>query len=261
MVKRYVVVKRFLQIFGIKRRVDFKLLFHYKKCFLFAIKMMRKSNSQLNQDVFVACELRLWENSKRSRFFVEFGATDGMDYSNSYLFESFFGWDGIVVEPGKIWQESLTQNRNCNIDFRCVYENSRKKVLFNETPNAVLSTIKSFAENDMHSDIRKEGKEYYVETVSLSDLLQDYAAPKNIDYLSIDTEGSEYEILKNFNFKEYNFQVITVEHNYNQNRDRIYRLFVENGYKRILTEVSLYDDWYVLNEFEKNLGAVQNEKS
>lgn len=63
--KRYVVIKRFLQIFGIKRRVDFKLLFHYKKCILFAIKMMRRSNSQLNQDVFVACELRLWENSKK----------------------------------------------------------------------------------------------------------------------------------------------------------------------------------------------------
>lgn len=112
----------------------------------------------------------------------------------------------------------------------------------------------------MHSDSRKEGKEYYVETVSLNDLLQDYAAPKNIDYLSIDTEGSEYEILKNFNFKEYNFRVITIEHNYNQYRDKIHRLFAENGYRRILPEVSLYDDWYVLNEFKKNLESVQIEK-
>ena len=54
----------------------------------------------------------------------------------------------------------------------------------------------------MHSDSRKKGNEYHVETVNLKDLLDDYSAPRCIDYLSIDTEGSEYEILKNFNFNE-----------------------------------------------------------
>ena len=53
--------------------------------------MLRESNSQLNQDAFVACELRLWEKSNKPRFFVEFGATDGISHSNSYLFESDFG--------------------------------------------------------------------------------------------------------------------------------------------------------------------------
>ena len=44
---------------------------------------------------------------------------------------------------------------------------------------------------------------------------------KIIDYLSIDTEGSEYRILKAFNFERYTFRCITVEHNQTKNRDLI----------------------------------------
>ena len=66
-------------------------------------------------------------------------------------------------------------------------------------------------------------------------MLIKYNAPKFIDYLSIDTEGSEYEILKNFDFKSYKFRVITCEHNYNENREKIYELLTENGYERRFT--------------------------
>ena len=73
-------------------------------------------------------------------------------------------------------------------------------------------------------------------------------APKIIDYLSIDTEGSEYEILKNFDFKSYKLKVITCEHNYNENREKIYNLLSDNGYKRKLTKISKFEDWYILDE-------------
>jgi hypothetical protein len=45
-------------------------------------------------------------------------------------------------------------------------------------------------------------------------MLNKYNAPKIIDFLSIDTEGSEFKILKNFNFEAYKFRVICIEHNY-----------------------------------------------
>lgn len=54
----------------------------------------------------------------------------------------------------------------------------------------------------MHSNLRKKGKNYHVETVSLLDLLNEHNAPYEIDYLSIDTEGSEFDILKAFDFKK-----------------------------------------------------------
>ena len=49
----------------------------------------------------------------------------------------------------------------------------------------------------------KKGKKYRIKTISLEDLLLKYNAPVVIDYLSMDTEGSEYEILSAFNFDKY----------------------------------------------------------
>ncbi|MBK7635080.1 MAG: FkbM family methyltransferase [Saprospiraceae bacterium] len=60
----------------------------------------------------------------------------------------------------------------------------------------------------------------------------------HIDYLSIDTEGSEYDILSSFNFDRYTFGIITVEHNYTAYRDRIKDLLESKGYRRVLTNLS-----------------------
>jgi len=84
-----------------------------------------------------------------------------------------------------------------------------------------------------------------VQTVSLEDLLKKNNAPKYIDYLSIDTEGSEYEILSAFNFDEFNIKVITVEHNFTHQRELIFTLLTKHGYKRKYDYVSEFDDWYV----------------
>ena len=54
--------------------------------------------SQINQDIFVLYTLD-W---KREGYFVEFGATNGIDLSNTYLLEKNFGWKGILSEPNLI---------------------------------------------------------------------------------------------------------------------------------------------------------------
>ena len=69
--------------------------------------------------------------------------------------------------------------------------------------------------------------------------------PKKIDYMSIDTEGSEFEILNSFDFNEYDIKVITCEHNYTEMREKIYALLSKNGYIRKHSEYSMFDDWYV----------------
>ena len=83
-------------------------------------------------------------------------------------------------------------------------------------------------------------------TISLLDMLEKYDAPAHIDYLSIDTEGSEFEILSAFDFTRHSFSVITCEHNYTSNREKIHGLLSEHGYTRIMTDVSQFDDWYIL---------------
>jgi hypothetical protein len=97
----------------------------------------------------------------------------------------------------------------------------------------------------MHRNIRSEGNRYEVKTISLNDLLLRYGAPSIIDYLSIDTEGSEIDILESFDFNQYTFSVITIEHNYTDSRNRIYELLTSKGYKRVNENISQFDDWYV----------------
>lgn len=207
----------------------------------FTCAQFLKSKSQLFQDLFVLYLL----NEKRNGFFVEFGATDGISLSNSYLMESVYDWEGIVCEPGESWHQKLRGNRNCAIDLRCVWNESGVEIVFNETIVTELSTIEFFEDCDGHSKKRKEGRKYLVRTVSLMDLLAAHNAPKNIDYLSIDTEGSEYEILKDFDFNKYKINIITVEHNFTAKRDEIYRLLTNRGYQRVFENISQWDDWYV----------------
>ena len=92
---------------------------------------------------------------------------------------------------------------------------------------------------------REKGQIYEVKSISLIDLLKKYDAPTEIDYLSVDTEGSEYEILNNFDFSRYQFNVITCEHNYTPARQKIFDLLTSHGYRRRFEDVSLWDDWYV----------------
>ncbi len=207
--------------------------------------MLRASKSQIFQDVFVACHLKLWKRTSAPRYFVEFGATDGITMSNTYLFEKHFGWKGLLIEPARVWKERLIENRSCDFDFRCVYNVSGEIIEFNESENAVYSTIDNLSKNDTHAEERVTGGKYLVETVTLSDVLKEHDAPRVIDYLSIDTEGSEFLILKALDFNLWKFKVITVEHNYTPQRASINELLTRNGYKRILEKISFMDDWYV----------------
>lgn len=201
------------------------------------------SKAQLKQDLFVLSVL----NFKRDGYFVEFGATDGVSLSNTFLLEKEFDWKGILAEPAKCWHDSLFQNRNVHIDKRCIFSSTGGEVIFNEVEKSALSTIEIFGKVDGHRGARKKGKQYHVKTISLENLLEEYGAPEIIDYLSIDTEGSEYEILKNFNFEKYKFRVLTVEHNFTKMRKEIFSLLSSHGYQRIHQEYSLFDDWYILS--------------
>ena len=201
-----------------------------------------KCKSQIGQDMFVLIN----SNFKNNGYFVEFGATDGIELSNSYILEKEFGWNGILAEPATIWHESLLKNRSCHIETQCVWSSSGETLTFNETNFPVLSTIDIFSNHDeLHKHSRENGKKYQVKTISLLDMLNKYSAPKIIDFLSIDTEGSEYQILTNFDFDRYEFKLITCEHNFSQDREKIYDLLTSKGYQRVETEKSKFDDWYI----------------
>ena len=200
-----------------------------------------RSKSQFRQDLFALSEL----NFKRNGFFVEFGATNGIDLSNSYLLEKEFGWNGILAEPAACWHAALRANRSAHIETECVWQDSNSTLVFNEVANAELSTIDSYSARDKRRNERQRGRTYAVKTISLLDMLDKYAAPPVVDFLSVDTEGSEYDILRAFDFDKYQFNVIVCEHNHTAARERIFMLLTQHGYVRRLEQLSKVDDWYV----------------
>ena len=226
---------------------DYQLASLIKKKYIpVFFEQLGNSKSQLRQDLFVLSEL----DFKVDGYFVEFGATDGIRWSNSYLLESSYNWRGILAEPAKLWHEALTLNRNAHIEKNCVWSETGKKLLFNEVNDpkhlGELSTIDTFSSADQHRMTRSsDNNKYEVSTISLNDMLNKYEAPRAIDYLSIDTEGSEYDILSTFDFDKYDIKIITCEHNFTSMREKIYNLLTQKGYLRKYEEVSYFDDWYV----------------
>lgn len=197
--------------------------------------------SQIGQDVFALFTLG-W---KRCGYFVEFGATNGIDLSNTYLLEKDFGWSGILAEPAKVWHQDLKLNRSAALDFDCVWTETGKTLNFTVSKDAEYSTISHYVNSDAHFSARAGGRQYPVTTVSLNDLLQRHNAPRHVDYLSIDTEGSEYEILEQFDFQKYSVSVITCEHNFSSQREKIHQLLCRNGFSRVWEGISRWDDWYI----------------
>ena len=212
----------------------------------FCLNNLEFSYSQTFQDLYVLYKL----NSKKSGYFVEFGSCDGIKNSNSYLMEKKYNWDGIVCEPLYIWHKMLLKNRNCKIDFSCIYSSSNLELDFIVALNKIdLSTIKKFIDSDNFKNRReKKNKTIKVKTLSLNDLLKKYKTPKFFDYLSIDTEGSEYEILKTFDFEKYSPKIITVEHNFNKiNISQIKKILNKNKYIQDFEIFSEQDLWFYKN--------------
>lgn len=205
------------------------------------INLLQTSKSQFHQDLLVLSQL----DFKPNGYFVEFGASNGIHLSNTYLLEKQFGWTGILAEPARCWHPQLRQNRSAHIDSDCVWSDSSSTLNFRETDIPDLSTISKFSDADRHGKLRKNGKSYQVQTISLNDLLEKYAAPAQIDYLSIDTEGTEFEILSHFDFHKHTFGVITCEHNFTPAREKLFVLLTANGYTRIHPQLSGVDDWYM----------------
>lgn len=201
------------------------------------------SKSQLNQDLNV---LKFY-NNKKDGFFVEIGASDGIDLSNTFLLEKSYNWKGICVEPSPNDFLQLKNNRDHSICCdSAVYSVSGLTLNFDiANSERLLSGISTHI--DCHKKVVDKNKTTItVNTISLVDLLDKYNAPSFIEYLSLDTEGSEYEILRTFDFNKYKFGLIDVEHNYVEpRRSQIKDLLRENGY--IYVGENKWDDCYKHN--------------
>lgn len=149
-------------------------------------------------------------NKKQSGYYVEIGALDGWQHSQTIHFEHIKNWDGIVVEPTPQWLDKINEHRFCNICTNPISD-KREKTKFVIRDFLAYSHIEDVEElygpNDVIGSID-------VDTITLYDLLEKYNAPTEIDFVAIDTEGYELRILTKF-FEEndkYKINLISLEH-------------------------------------------------
>ena len=227
----------------------------FLKRFIDHFEKIENFQSQIYQDIFASFIV----GDKYDKTFIEFGATDGLDISNSYTLESSFNWKGVLSEPSPQWHEALKKNRkNSKIITKCIWKESGKKLDFFMSDFGSLSTIKDFVESDKisiptNTEIRlKSGKTISVETISLNDVIKEYFNSICPSYISIDTEGSEYEILKAFDLDNFRPKVFTIEHNHTENETKIDEHLITNGYVRIFRKLTTFDAWYIPSEILKS---------
>jgi FkbM family methyltransferase len=227
----------------------------FLKRFIDHFEKIENFQSQIYQDIFASFIV----GDKYDKTFIEFGATDGLDISNSYTLESSFNWKGVLSEPSPQWHEALKKNRkNSKIITKCIWKESGKKLDFFMSDFGSLSTIKDFVESDKisiptNTEIRlKSGKTISVETISLNDVIKEYFNSICPSYISIDTEGSEYEILKAFDLDNFRPKVFTIEHNHTENETKIDEHLITNGYVRIFRKLTTFDAWYIPYEILKS---------
>ena len=229
------------------------MLLDYLRRFMVKRSTFNSLRNQYNELTQIVCEVTgskseyfqdLWviasSSSKRNGFFAEIGAFDGIGASNTWLLEKEYGWQGILAEPSKVNFKRIKQNRLCFADPRAVWDKSGEKLLFSERAESYLSSV---SEGEMRAATTNE---YYVTSISLSDLLIEYHAPKKIDYISIDIEGSELRVLKKF-FDDGVFDVkhFTIEHNWRKDKKQIIELMISENYQVVMENLSYRDLFFV----------------
>jgi FkbM family methyltransferase len=195
-----------------------------------------KYYSQYEQDKII---MEAYFKNKTDGFFVEIGADDGVRFSNCKSFEDK-GWKGIAFEPRKEAFQKLKQNRTCECLNLCLSDEERI-VDFLDIKGYGLGLSGLIEKYDprhlsrigyeiQHPD--NQGKEIVkVKTKMLCDVLEERNIT-HIDFLSIDTEGSELNILSTIDFDKIKIDVITIEDNYDD--PKLMEFFLKRGYKHVM---------------------------
>ena len=192
---------------------------------------MTPFQSQLGQDKWIA---ELFKG-KRNGYFVDVGAFDGYELSNTYYLEKELGWSGVCVEPLSDAFVTLRRVRSCICENVCIAEAPGQVYLTQAgTGSAIVNGPK---ENTIQ-----------VQAITLEMLFVKHHVPPVIDYFSIDIEGKELSVMQSFPFNKYHFLALTVEHNsymgpeFVRRRGLMHTLLESNGYK-FVRQVDC-DDWY-----------------
>lgn len=149
----------------------------------------------------------------RNGYFVDLAAAHPSVLSNTFFLESRLGWRGVLIDGNPIFANLLRQQRVSQV-FECAVTSSNGELVDFRVDNLEGGGLvgDSFDNNQkIRGDQLVNAKVIKVPTRTLESILDEVSAPRVIDYLSLDIEGSEFEALKDFDFLKYKFKCMTIE--------------------------------------------------
>lgn len=171
-------------------------------------------------------DLRLQEQiDLDSQYYIEVGANDGVDQSNTLGLELFYGWTGLLIEPAKSTFAELEKNRshrrNSLRRAACVsfgYRKPEVRLFFSDLMSVAVGLESTIGDPYKHvkqgerflTDSQKLGIES-VPAITLTSALEEAGAPRIIGLLALDVEGAELEVLKGIDFQRFRIRWILVE--------------------------------------------------
>lgn len=196
---------------------------------------------------------------KEKGFYVDIGALDPVKYSNTYLLY-MEGWRGINIEPRKDCMERFLRYRQDDINLNIGIDVDEKVLKYYSFEEPAYNTIlKERAEHVIYEGYSRLIEEYEIYVSPLSSIFSEYL-PKNqqIDFLAIDVEGYEYNVLLSNDWTLYRPKFIAMEsliskgYGYDMNclkKDRAVNFLLENGYAvvgKIRNKLFFLDKSYVV---------------
>ncbi|MEW6510895.1 MAG: FkbM family methyltransferase [Bacteroidota bacterium] len=203
--------------------------------------------SQMGQDFWVFGEVF---DGKRNGYFLEVGSADGVTLSNTFLLEKRYGWRGICIEANPLVFEDLRRVRTVTCLNVCI-DAVEGEIDFLQR-GLYGGIVGMETDNPPNTALEEGSRLLRLRTEPLASVLVREGAPHIIDYLSIDVEGREDRILKEFPFSDYVFNCMTVE----RPKEGLREVLSRNGYI-VIKEIPHHDVFYVhesfLASYERNV--------
>jgi len=200
--------------------------------------------SQCGQDWLVGSLL----GCKRDGFFVDLAANDAKVLSNTLALERDFGWRGICIEPNPRYQEGLLK-RTCQVVGTPVASPANTPVTF-DFEGVVGGIVNNAYDNKL---VRAGTQTRQFKTVSLAEVLAaTNNTPSVIDFLSLDVEGAESDVMRDFPWDKYTFLVIAVE----RPKPDLAAMLGKAGYTKLRENAHFDDQTWVHNSL---IGKVRDE--
>ncbi|ABA20667.1 Methyltransferase FkbM [Trichormus variabilis ATCC 29413] len=158
----------------------------------------------------------------RNGFFIEVGANDGYRQSNTYYLEKFLGWHGILVEGIPSLYKECKRIRNNSSVYNCAlvapdFPDSFVQMHYANLMSVVENSLKNKESQYEHIqrglELQKIQQSYGIQVPAktLESILDKFAELPQIDFLSLDVEGYELDVLKGINLVKYQPKYILVE--------------------------------------------------